>query len=79
MLVLASLLALCAAAPADSTCPQINQRDQDLEILPKYPLDPEKFITPIYIWGPSSQLQVNFSFLIFTIASLDNDFHHLSL
>ncbi|CAG5091061.1 Oidioi.mRNA.OKI2018_I69.PAR.g12834.t1.cds [Oikopleura dioica] len=57
MLVLASLLALCAAAPADSTCPQINQRDQDLEILPKYPLDPEKFITPIYIWGPSSQLQ----------------------
>ena len=60
MLVLASILALCAAAPADSTCPMINQRDQGLDVLPKYPLDPEKFITPIYIWGPSSQLQVNF-------------------
>ena len=59
MLVLASILALCAAAPADSTCPMINQRDQGLDVLPKYPLDPEKFITPIYIWGPSSQLQVN--------------------
>ncbi|CBY19576.1 unnamed protein product, partial [Oikopleura dioica] len=57
MLVLASILALCAAAPADSTCPMINQRDQGLDVLPKYPLDPEKFITPIYIWGPSSQLQ----------------------
>ena len=62
MLVLASILALCAAAPADSTCPMINQRDQGLDVLPKYPLDPEKFITPIYIWGPSSQLQVNFQY-----------------
>jgi hypothetical protein len=41
----------------DSECPTINQRDIDTDIVPKFKLNPEQFITPVYIWGPSSQLQ----------------------
>lgn len=38
-------------------CPEINQRNLDDGIEPKYKLNPKLFITPVYIWGPSSQLQ----------------------
>jgi len=41
----------------EPVCPQLNQRDVDLEIEPKFKLNPNQFITPVYIWGPSSQLQ----------------------
>jgi len=42
---------------SSATCPQINQRLVDFEIEPKFKLNPNQFITPVYIWGPSSQLQ----------------------
>ena len=38
-------------------CPEINERQVNGGIKPKYELDPNLFITPVYIWGPSSQLQ----------------------
>lgn len=38
-------------------CPEINQRNSSEEIEPKFKLNPKLFITPVYIWGPSSQLQ----------------------
>jgi hypothetical protein len=38
-------------------CPEINQRTINDGIEPKYKLNPKLFITPVYIWGPSSQLQ----------------------
>lgn len=41
----------------ESPCPQVNQRKVDQDIEPKFRLDPDRFITPVYIWGPSSQLQ----------------------
>lgn len=41
----------------DTECPTIDQRDIDTEIVPKFRLNPDQFITPVYIWGPSSQLQ----------------------
>lgn len=39
------------------SCPSINQRNSDADVEPLYKLNPKLFITPIYIWGPSSQLQ----------------------
>jgi hypothetical protein len=39
------------------TCPEINQRQVNGGIKPKYELNPNLFITPVFIWGPSSQLQ----------------------
>jgi hypothetical protein len=38
-------------------CPVIDQRKINDGIKPKFELNPELFITPVYIWGPSSQLQ----------------------
>ena len=41
----------------EEICPEINERQVNGGIKPKYELDPNLFITPVYIWGPSSQLQ----------------------
>merc|ERR1712176_256268 len=41
----------------ESPCPQVNQRKVGQDVDPKFKLNPEQFITPVYIWGPSSQLQ----------------------
>ena len=41
----------------ENSCPQINQRLVDADVDPKFKLNPDQFITPVYIWGPSSQLQ----------------------
>jgi hypothetical protein len=41
----------------DQLCPEINERKVNDGIKPKYELNPDLFITPVYIWGPSSQLQ----------------------
>jgi hypothetical protein len=38
-------------------CPEINQRNINDGVEPKFKLNPKLFITPVYIWGPSSQLQ----------------------
>lgn len=38
-------------------CPEIDQRSVNDEVEPKFKLNPKLFITPVYIWGPSSQLQ----------------------
>jgi hypothetical protein len=43
--------------PVTLQCPEINQRQVNGGIKPKYELDPNLFITPVFIWGPSSQLQ----------------------
>lgn len=48
---------LDTSAESLPVCPQLNQRDVDSEIEPKFKLNPNQFITPVYIWGPSSQLQ----------------------
>lgn len=53
---------LLVSAPASSSadtpvCPILNQRAIDTDIEPKFKLNPNEFITPVYIWGPSSQLQ----------------------
>ena len=41
----------------EEVCPEINERQVNGGIKPKYELNPNLFITPVYIWGPSSQLQ----------------------
>jgi hypothetical protein len=38
-------------------CPTVNERQVNAGVKPKYELNPDLFITPVYIWGPSSQLQ----------------------
>lgn len=38
-------------------CPSVNERQINAGIKPKYELNPDLFITPVFIWGPSSQLQ----------------------
>jgi len=38
-------------------CPEIDQRSINDNVEPKFKLNPKLFITPVYIWGPSSQLQ----------------------
>lgn len=42
---------------SEKPCPEINQRHVGQDVDPKFKLNPEQFITPVYIWGPSSQLQ----------------------
>lgn len=41
----------------DLNCPEVYQRNVNSDIEPMFKLDPKLFITPVYIWGPSSQLQ----------------------
>lgn len=43
--------------PEQMECPSVNQRQVNAGIKPKYELNPNLFITPVFIWGPSSQLQ----------------------
>jgi hypothetical protein len=44
--------------PSDeSPCPAVNLRAVNTDQKPKYELNPKLYLTPVYIWGPSSQLQ----------------------
>ena len=43
--------------PEVPQCPSVNERQVNAGIKPKYELNPDLFITPVFIWGPSSQLQ----------------------